>query len=53
MLERRHSGTRSQATSPESINTDPRNQWLVLCSWFPGPALTGRPGMTGGVRILL
>ena len=48
MLERRHSGARSQAASPESINTDPRNQWLGLCSWFPGPALTGRPGMTEG-----
>ena len=32
MLERRHSGARSQAANPESINTDPRNQWL-------GPAI--------------
>ncbi len=48
MPECRHSGARSQAASPESINTDPRIRWLGLCSWVPDPALTGRPGMTGG-----
>jgi hypothetical protein len=46
MQEHRHSGARALPASPESRNTDERNQWLGRCSWFPGPALTGRPGMT-------
>ena len=44
---RRHSGARASPASPEPRNTDRRNQRLGLCSWVPGPALTGRPGMTG------
>jgi len=28
------------------MNTAPRNQWFGPCSWVPGPALAGRPGMT-------
>jgi hypothetical protein len=46
MQEDRHSGARALPENPESRNTDQRNQWLGLCSWIPGPALTGRPGMT-------
>jgi hypothetical protein len=48
MQEHRHSGARALPASPESRNTDQRNQWLGQCSWFPGgpPPLTGRPGMT-------
>ena len=46
MQEHRHSGARALPASPKSRNTDQRNQWLGQCSWFPGPALTGRPGMT-------
>jgi hypothetical protein len=44
---RRHSGGRAARGSPETMNTASRNQWLGLCSWIPGPALRGRPGMTG------
>jgi hypothetical protein len=44
--EHRHSGARALPASPESRNTDRSNQWLGLCSWVPGPPLTGRPGMT-------
>jgi hypothetical protein len=46
MQELRHSGARAPPASPETRNTDQRNQLLGLCSWVPGPALTGRPGMT-------
>jgi hypothetical protein len=46
MQEHRHSGARALPASPESRNTDRRNQCLGLCSWVPDPALTGRPGMT-------
>jgi hypothetical protein len=46
MQERRHSGARALAASPKSKNTGQTNQWLGLCSWVPGPALTGRPGTT-------
>src|ERR1700730_18898119 len=46
MQEHRHSGARALPASPESRTTDQRNQWLGQCSWFPGPPLTGRPGMT-------
>jgi hypothetical protein len=46
MQEDRHSGARAPPASPESRNTDQRNQSLGLCSWVPGPVLTGRPGMT-------
>jgi hypothetical protein len=46
MQEHRHSGARALSASPESRNTDQRNQWLGQCSWFPGPPLKGRPGMT-------
>ena len=46
MQEHRHSGARAVPASPESRNTDQRSEWLGQCSWFPGPALTGRPGMT-------
>ena len=35
-LERCHSGARALPASPESKNTDPKNQWLGLCSWVPG-----------------
>jgi hypothetical protein len=41
-----HSGAWALPASPESKNTDLRNQWLGLCSWVPGPALKGRPGTT-------
>jgi hypothetical protein len=46
MQELRHSGAPAPPASPETRNTDQRNQLLGLCSWVPGPALTGRPGMT-------
>ena len=46
MQELCHSGARAPPASPETRNTDQRNQSLGLCSWVPGPALTGRPGMT-------
>jgi len=46
MLEGRHSGARALPASPESKNTDHRNQWLCRCFWVPGPAPTGRPGTT-------
>jgi hypothetical protein len=46
MREHLHSGARALPASPESRNTDQRNQCLGLCSWIPGPPLTGRPGMT-------
>ena len=40
--------------NPEAMNTDLSNQWLGLCSWIPGPALKGRPGMTAELfRTLL
>ena len=48
-----HSGARALPASPEPRNTDRRNQWLGRCSWFPGPALTGRPGMTGDFFSIL
>ena len=38
--------SRGLPASPESKNTDPRNQWLGLCSWLPGLALKGHPGTT-------
>jgi hypothetical protein len=47
MQELCHSGARAPPVNPETRNTDQRNQSLGLCSWIPGPALTGRPGMTG------
>jgi hypothetical protein len=46
MQEHRHSGARALPASPESKNTNQRNQRLGLCSWVPGSALAGRPGMT-------
>jgi hypothetical protein len=46
MQEHLHSGARALPASPESRNTDQRNQSLGLCSWVPDPALIGRPGMT-------
>ena len=46
MRKHRHSGARALPSSPESKNTDQRDQYFGLCSWVPGPALTGRPGMT-------
>jgi hypothetical protein len=46
MHEPRHSGARASPASPEAKNTGKKNQWLGLCAWVPGPALTGRPGMT-------
>jgi hypothetical protein len=46
MHEHCHSGARTSSASPESRNPGQRSQWLNLCSWLPGPALTGRPGMT-------
>jgi hypothetical protein len=46
LRECRHSGARALPASPESKNTDQTNQLLGLCSWVPGPALTGRPGTT-------
>jgi hypothetical protein len=46
MQEHRHSGARALPENPECRNTDQKNQWLGLCSWIPGPALTVRPGMT-------
>jgi hypothetical protein len=46
MQEYCHSGARALPASPESRNTDQKNQWLALCLWVPDPALTGRPGMT-------
>ena len=46
MHERCHSGARTSSASPESRNTSQRSQWLNPCSWIPGPALTGCPGMT-------
>lgn len=46
MQEGRHSGARTLPASPEPRNTDQRNQQRGLCSWVPGPALMGRPGMT-------
>jgi len=45
MQEHRHCGARALPTSPESRNTEQRNQYLGRCSWMPGPALSGRPGM--------
>jgi hypothetical protein len=48
MHEPRHSGARASPASPEPKNTGKRNQWLGLRAWVPGPALTGRPGMTRG-----
>ena len=46
MREHRHFGARALPASPESKNTDQRNQWLGLCSWVPGSPVTGGPGMT-------
>ena len=46
MQDHRRSGARAAPASPETRNTEQRNQLLGLCSWVPGPALTGRPGMT-------
>ena|SRR5271156_3778516 len=46
MQEHRHSGARAAPASPKARNTDQTNQSLGLCSWVPGPALTGRPGTT-------
>jgi hypothetical protein len=41
-----HSGARAMPANPESMNTVSEDQWLGPRSWIPGPALTGRPGMT-------
>ena len=39
-----HSGARAEHANPESSNE------FRLCIWIPGPALSGRPGMTNKIK---
>ena len=41
-------GRGASPASPEPKNAGKINQWLGLYAWVPGPAPTGRPGMTRG-----
>jgi hypothetical protein len=41
------------AREPGIQEHGPEKSMACLCSWVPGPALTGRPGMTRDFFILL